>query len=99
MDNKYTASIPNIESFQVRMIECDGTNIDKISNFIKQYGIKSQSIVTSKNGVTHIVYAQPWHKADEEQPQKGDKYCIHPDKQCYIYTAGEFEANFKAIPE
>lgn len=98
MNNKYTASIPNIESFQVRVIEYNG-NIFTISNFIKQYGIKSQSQIVVENGVRYIMYAQPWHNASEEVPQKGDRYCIHPDKQCYVYTAGEFEANFKPVPE
>ena len=88
-----------IETFQVRVIEYDGTNIQEVSNFIKQYGIKSQSQLVSNEGSQYIMYAKPWHKANEEIPQKGDRYTIHPDRSCYIYTSGEFEANFKPVSE
>ena len=87
-----------IVTFQIRVIEYTGNNIEDISNFIKQYGIKSQSQLVIDKGVQYIMYAKPWHKANEEAPQKGDRYTIHPDKQCYVYTAGEFEANFKPTP-
>jgi len=94
---KYQARLPNIESFQVRMFEYNGNNIDQVSNFIKQYGIKAQSAIVRGNNVRYIMYAQTWGKASEEQPQVGDKYCIHPNKQCYIYTSSVFTANFKPV--
>lgn len=96
---KHVSTMTGIETFQVRMIEYTGNNIQEVSNFIKQYGIKSQSQLVVSNGVRYIMYAQPWHKASEEEPQAGDRYIINPDRSCYIYTSGEFEANFKPIPE
>lgn len=96
---KHVSTMTGIETFQVKVMEYDGTNMQDVSNFIKQYGIKSQSQLVTNNGITYIMYARPWHKANEEEPQKGDMYCISSDRFCCIYTAGEFEANFKPIPE
>ena len=100
---KYTAALPNVKSFQVRVIEYDGTNIQDVCNFIKQYGIELQSVSVIQEGINnnalYLLYVHPWNKANEEEPQKGDKYTIHPDRSCHIYTAGEFEANFKPVPE
>lgn len=93
---KHVSTMTGIETFQVRAIEYTG-NIFTISNFIKQYGIKSQSQIVVSNGVRYIMYATPWHKASEETPQAGDRYTINPDRSCYIYTSGEFEANFKEV--
>ena len=97
---KHTSSIPEKVTFQARVIEYNGTNIAEISMFIKQYGSDIQSVLVARNSDTmYLMYVKPWNNADEENPQKGDRYCIHPDKQCYIYTSGEFEANFKSISQ
>ena len=99
---KHTITNSYNGTFQVNVIEYDGTNIGRVSLFIKQYGTEIQSVLVSQkhinNNALYLMYVPPWGKADEEDPQKGDRYCIHPDKQCYIYTSGEFFANFKPVP-
>jgi len=84
------------ESFQVFATEYTGYNMDSVADMVRAHGRESMAIVlTNPHEDEYLFYAEPYRDANEEFPEMGDVYTIHPDKRIVLYTRGEFEACFR----